>query len=209
MAKKEDLRTVKTKRNIRESFMKLARENDIQKITVKQICESAQCSRNTFYMHYPYKEALFSEIISGIVSEITEGFAPAENYALGKGGASAEIYLRSGLSAMTRLTDIFPLLPPESELFNTFRRQLTDKVVKRIEEMGIKFYASSLGKGRELSRKERNVIALMNRFMVSGIIDCGVYWMRETDYSLDEVMELLLPGYRGTMQAFEKQLLEL
>ena len=52
---KIDLRVVKTKENITHSFLELLEKKSIEKITVKELCEKARISRNTFYQHYQYK----------------------------------------------------------------------------------------------------------------------------------------------------------
>lgn len=49
---KIDLRVVKTKENITHSFLELLEKKSIEKITVKELCEKARISRNTFYQHY-------------------------------------------------------------------------------------------------------------------------------------------------------------
>lgn len=52
---KIDLRVVKTKENITHSFLELLEKKSIEKITVKELCEKARISRNTFYQHHQYK----------------------------------------------------------------------------------------------------------------------------------------------------------
>lgn len=47
-----DKRIQKTKKLIKQTFLDLAKHNDIQKITVKAICDNANINRCTFYYHY-------------------------------------------------------------------------------------------------------------------------------------------------------------
>lgn len=53
-----DLRVVKSRANICKTFMALLKEKPMQEINVKEICDRAMISRNTFYMHFPYKESV-------------------------------------------------------------------------------------------------------------------------------------------------------
>ena len=49
---KTDLRVIKTKKAIRNAFAELLSEKDIQKITIKDIADTAVINRKTFY-NYP------------------------------------------------------------------------------------------------------------------------------------------------------------
>lgn len=50
--KKSDARVRYTQRVLKESFLALLRKKPINKITVKEVCESAELNRATFYSHY-------------------------------------------------------------------------------------------------------------------------------------------------------------
>lgn len=50
--KMEDRRTLRTKRAIREAFIKLSSKKDINRITVSELSELADIGRGTFYLHY-------------------------------------------------------------------------------------------------------------------------------------------------------------
>lgn len=77
--KKEDRRTVYTKKIIRESLYELMEEKPLNKISVTQICEKADVNRSTFYSYYTDIYDLHQKIIKeffelqhGIVKEIRE-----------------------------------------------------------------------------------------------------------------------------------------
>lgn len=63
----------KTKKAFEEALALLAKEKPLNKITVKEICEEAQLSRNAFYFHYQDIFALVEEIENQMVSEV-EGY---------------------------------------------------------------------------------------------------------------------------------------
>ncbi|MDO5521867.1 MAG: TetR/AcrR family transcriptional regulator [bacterium] len=65
MTKKEDLRVIKTKRNIEDTFLKLLDTTSFEKITVRLILEKALISKGTFYSHYMDKYDLAQKVIDG------------------------------------------------------------------------------------------------------------------------------------------------
>ena len=50
--KKEDQRSILTKRLIKESFAKLLKDYPSDKISVSKLCEKAEINRGTFYLYY-------------------------------------------------------------------------------------------------------------------------------------------------------------
>ena len=47
-----DLRIEKTRNSIVNTFLELRSKKDLEKITVKELCEKAQINKSTFYSHY-------------------------------------------------------------------------------------------------------------------------------------------------------------
>ena len=62
-AKKDDRRTVYSKRMIRESLYGLMKEKPLNKISVTEICERADVNRSTFYAYYTDIYDLHQQII--------------------------------------------------------------------------------------------------------------------------------------------------
>lgn len=65
-----DLRIIKTKKVINESFLELFNNQDFEKITVKDITENAQIGRKTFYLHYLDKYDLLDSIVDKKFEEL-------------------------------------------------------------------------------------------------------------------------------------------
>lgn len=59
--KQEYRNAVRSKRLIKETFLKLASKKDIDKITIKEITDACDLSRNTFYLHYQDIYAVLEE----------------------------------------------------------------------------------------------------------------------------------------------------
>ena len=73
MSTKEDLRVVKTKRNIEETFLSLLEKSTFEHITVKQILETALISKGTFYAHYLDKHDLAEKLVARALQEFRLG----------------------------------------------------------------------------------------------------------------------------------------
>ncbi len=67
--KKSDLRVERTKRAIKDAFRELVCEKDAGRITVKELTERAGINRKTFYLHYLSIEALYSDVLEGIMDD--------------------------------------------------------------------------------------------------------------------------------------------
>lgn len=78
MDKKADLRVVKTKKNIKESFIFLLENKSFKDITVQNIIDTALINRSTFYKYYKDKydlaEQLSDEYIQQAKSYLKDRF---------------------------------------------------------------------------------------------------------------------------------------
>ena len=68
MRNKTDKRIINTKNKIKNSFISLLEEKEIEKITVKEICEKADVTRGTFYAHYENEYDLLKALIIEMVT---------------------------------------------------------------------------------------------------------------------------------------------
>ena len=69
-----DLRIIKTRKSIREAFLKLRAENPLEKIKVTQLCDLALINKTTFYKHYQDIYALSEEIEDETILSIMDSF---------------------------------------------------------------------------------------------------------------------------------------
>ena len=75
---KQDLRFIKNENLIQKTFREMIAETEYSRITIKELTERAQINRKTFYLHYPYKEALYDALMDELIGEIRQAFAPME-----------------------------------------------------------------------------------------------------------------------------------
>ncbi|MDO5397406.1 MAG: hypothetical protein Q4G33_05700 [bacterium] len=66
--KHEDLRVVKTKKAIRETFEEMICEMDYEEISIKELTARAEINRKTFYLHYQDLDELLTELQNEIVA---------------------------------------------------------------------------------------------------------------------------------------------
>jgi len=69
-AKKEDVRIIKTRRDLRAALVKLLAEENFDKIGVSDICSEAMINRMTFYKHYSDKYDLLNDVLLNIKEDI-------------------------------------------------------------------------------------------------------------------------------------------
>ncbi|KTT83653.1 TetR family transcriptional regulator [Mammaliicoccus sciuri] len=66
----EDRRVRKSKRAIKQAFIQLLTENNLDRITIQQISDLADVNRGTFYLNYEDKYALLDEMENEQIEEI-------------------------------------------------------------------------------------------------------------------------------------------
>lgn len=83
MNSKNNQRFQQTEKNIRDIFLKILEKKDISKITVKEICRSANINRTTFYLHHEDIYELMKCIESDMYHYFTIIFTiPGKDYSL-------------------------------------------------------------------------------------------------------------------------------
>lgn len=87
----------KTKKEFEKSLAALAKEKPLNKINVKQLCETAHLSRNAFYFHYSDINALISEVKENMLAQIAALID----------GCRGEDFSENLLDVINGLTDFF------------------------------------------------------------------------------------------------------
>ena len=71
---KQDLRIVKTKKNLFHHLLKLLKTQDFNDITVTKLCEYSEINRSTFYTHYSNIDDLFETHMMEIMGKLNEEY---------------------------------------------------------------------------------------------------------------------------------------
>ena len=72
MEKKEYRSSIRSKKLIREAFLKLIQEKDYSKISVTDIVKEADINRSTFYAHYPDVRGVTEEFENQVIEKMME-----------------------------------------------------------------------------------------------------------------------------------------
>lgn len=80
MAKKIDLRIIKTKKNLYEGLLTLMKERTFEEIKVSDICSAALTNRSTFYDHFSDKYELLDSLINDLEEDLVSKLEENENY---------------------------------------------------------------------------------------------------------------------------------
>ncbi|MBT2668677.1 TetR/AcrR family transcriptional regulator [Bacillus sp. ISL-4] len=85
---KQDLRVIKTKKNLFNKLLQLLQTYDFNDITVTKLCEHSEINRSTFYTHYSNIDDLFETHMIEIMNKLNEEYKMAYNriYLLEKAG---------------------------------------------------------------------------------------------------------------------------
>lgn len=127
---KEDMRTKRTKKALKQAIIKLMMNESIEKISVTDICEEAEINRVTFYSHYKDKFDLLHELLSDITKTID-----AENkkyYLINKTGDQIRDFTN------TISHSIYKVCFQNKALIKSLSRQENTVFVEMIEEIIIK-----------------------------------------------------------------------
>ncbi len=74
-----DLRVQKTRNNILDAFIELRSEKPLEKITVKELAERAQISKQTFYLHYRDIYDLSEQLEQELIKSLVDGLSHQEH----------------------------------------------------------------------------------------------------------------------------------
>ena len=86
---KEDLRIIKTRKSLNDTFLQMISEQSFEDITVNDLCERAGVRRATFYKHYDDK----NEFLMSFVKMYRDSFDKSI-WKRGKPDATKEYYVR-------------------------------------------------------------------------------------------------------------------
>lgn len=157
-----DKRVVKTKRAITTAFMELAREKDLNKISVSDIAERAVINRSTFYLHYADATDVLNEIERDISEAICECFSQFDNDNIPNSIYNVLIKLIKKLDETPAFKNFMLYSSSSAYITSNVKKTLTAKAMQATSEHSAK------------AGEERVELAI--NFIVSGIMDTYIRW---------------------------------
>jgi AcrR family transcriptional regulator len=172
---KTDARVRYTKKVLRDSLIKLLKAKPIQAITVKELCESAEINRATFYTHYsnPYDllEQIESELFEEMSAKVIKKFTP------------------DTLTSITKLA--FDIIADNIELYRVLlsengNKQFLDRIMRLSRDTTISSWKAMY------PHATKNQIEFLFSFIISGSVAVIERWvsigMKETPVELAEMV---------------------
>lgn len=180
MAEKErkpDRRVVKTKKAIRNAFAKLLCEKDIDKITIKDIADTADINRKTFYNYYSGVYQIIDEIENEVVDSIDNAIADI----------STDEYLKNPYRMFDRITeaasqdiDFYGYILSMNSNVNLFQ-----KIVELLKEKTKEAVLTKVDADRER-------LTVVIEYTISGMVAAYKSWFNsEKKLSLEELSDLI------------------
>jgi len=174
MTFKEDRRSTRTKKNLKNALLTLLQEKDLNNLTITEVSQLAQCNRVTFYAHYRDLNELLAAIIDDYLQELINYFR--QSYQKLKRFSSNEVQIHLPIFEFIYQNQfIFTLilkgevLPGSQNLFCESLVQVSDTELKLEEETEIE-------------------IPALNYFSTYGSLGFFIYWIQSDFKDSPEIM---------------------
>jgi AcrR family transcriptional regulator len=167
-----DKRIIKTRTAIKNAFMTIMLEKEMNRITVSDIAETAMINRSTFYLHYSDVNAVMADIENEIANTISACFDKFD---------TSNVYQ----STYQLFTNIYGILE-QMEAMKLFILHSTNSkyIIERLKSI---FTEKAMGTLPIAQRTERHYYCIS--FIASGIIDTYIKWSntKNSNVTLDEL----------------------
>ncbi len=178
---KYDFRNAYTERRIKDTFLMLNKNDDIESITVGDICREANISRSTFYRHFADIYAVIESIEFEITEEIRSLLTPDKDSLLEPDDSKVRrSLLRLFHNYRFRKTEILTLLDsgkyPAS--YKRFRKMVFDMLYE-----SYKVYDTGANP---------KLFDFYLDYASGTIVDLVVIWLRNGNMSYDEFLSIYL-----------------
>jgi AcrR family transcriptional regulator len=177
-----DRRVKYTKMVLKESFIKLLKEKDISKITIKEICDDADINRATFYAHYSDQYDLMRKIENELFDNIDESL-------------SGYMSDHTDFNLIEALIQIFDYIKENAELCKLLLCERGDiNFQKRVMTLVYDRYINDLTKSGDITKEDAEYF---HAYTVTGCIGVIQKWLNDdmkksTKYMAELVVKLAL-----------------
>jgi AcrR family transcriptional regulator len=191
---REDRRTRKTKKLYENALIELLKTKDINKITVTDLSEMADCTRGTFYIHYDDIYDLLESIESNMIYEleyIAEAPLPETANSIFE-------------DEFARILKALEFIDAHREVFKALLNEQGNLLfLSRIKKnFSQKLLHNFLNVTSNVDKKYNNVLS---SFLISGFIGIIQEWIKEdSDISVLELATVILTMLRNSTSKLDK-----
>ena len=157
----------KTKKAFANSLVQLSKNRQLNKITVKEICENAELSRNAFYFHYEDINALIRDIEDSVIEDIEGILKDIEKVK----------FPMSVYSTIDGLIDLFEEKKDTVLMLmdKSFSTSFTERISTMFSEFNYKFFREFHGHNSRVSYEFFYI------YLSGGLYDVVRYWLDNQD----------------------------
>ncbi|WP_428910796.1 TetR/AcrR family transcriptional regulator [Niallia sp. Krafla_26] len=184
MAKKTDLRVLKTKKLIKDALITLIEEKGFETITIQKIADEAMMNRATFYLHYQDKYDLLQQVTSTYLNELMDAI-------------NIPCHLKKGEVDVNRFKITLSKVIEHIDQNRNFYRVMLGpngipNFTERVESLlADKFKSSFISIYGELNQLQVPADLILS-FIISAYIGVIKWWLSSgSQYSTDFIMEQL------------------
>ena len=167
-----DRRCIKTRKAIKQVFIRLMTEKDISDITIKEIADQADINRKTFYSHYTNVNGVLDEIENDILEQLC---GIIESFDIQKAIYDPYLIFKELTNIINDDFDFYKYFlqsTSDSRLLEKIKHVLKNRIIELV--------------GPEINNKKMLPYAI--EFAVSGILSIYREWFNsDRTYSLEEV----------------------
>lgn len=174
----EDLRIRRTKYSIKQSFLKMLEEKDLEHITINEITQLAFCNRNTFYSHYEDKYDLIDKLCEESLKLLKVALKGLHEK---KWNSPEELYLNISGTC-------FELMEEDMQFYNVVLGKNRYPVFAERYKSAITEY---IFENVKLDKKNMKAIKIEIEFATNGLIGVHRYWLQNQEkYQKEEILEI-------------------
>ncbi|MDO4647696.1 MAG: TetR/AcrR family transcriptional regulator [Eubacteriales bacterium] len=184
-----DKRIIKTKKNIRDTYLSMLADSSIKKISISELTRRANIDRKTFYLHYDTLDDILRELGKEQMNDIV--------HALEEKG-----FFDHPLDVVPLIQILNDVLSQDIVLFEKIARNPNDQFFwNSLEDILIKTIIDEHNH-QFLTPTSRNQLIVYARYFAHGFISIYLDWLRkDIDMELNELSQTLLEAsFYGTQK---------
>ena len=174
-----DLRILRTQEQFQNALLELLETKELKEITVKEICDKANMSRNAFYQHYGYKEDLYDQMVAKATERIRESLTPIIPDISKLEENTIPVYAKGIIDAITEVHDLIYVMLKSDD--GIFMRQLTDLIFGQFLTNALPFF----------NIEDSEELRLYYEFLSAGISAFIIKWILDDNVSEEKALLLL------------------